>query len=128
MTNFHESLKGASIGWAAAQQGVQVLFNPCSVMFQRSFSATGCFTGGSLRPLAQSPTIEFWASLRPWFEYFQHIELNLSGPRVAHGRSRAQVRDVGCVHSGLVDRRCWMAPSGSLFFQGEASSRVHRCS
>ena len=104
MITFHESLKGASIGWAVAQQGVQVLFNPCSDMFQRSFSATGCRTAGSLHPLARSPALEFLASLRPWFEYFQHIELNLSGPRAALGRSRAQVRDAGRVLSGLVSR------------------------
>ena len=104
MITFHESLNGASTGWAVAQQGVLVLFNPCSVMFQRSFSATGCFTAGSLHPLARSPTVEFWASLRPWFEYFQHTELNLSGSRAALGRSRAQVRDAGRVLSGLVSR------------------------
>ena len=67
MITFHESLKGASIGWAVAQQSVPVLFNPCSVMFQRSFSATGCFTAGSLHPLARSPTVDCWASLHPWF-------------------------------------------------------------
>ena len=104
MITFHESLKGPSIRWAVAQQGVPVLFNPCSVMSQRSFSATGCFTAGSMHPLARSPTVEFWASLRPWFEYFQHIELNLSGSRAALGRSRAQVRDAGRVLSGLVSR------------------------
>ena len=97
MITFHESLKGASNGWAVAQQGVPVLFNPCSVMFQRSFSATGCLTAGSLHPLARSPTVEFGASLRLWFECFQHIELNLSGSRAALGRSRAQVRDAGRV-------------------------------
>ena len=73
-------------------------------MFQRSFSATGCFTAGPLHPVARSPTVEFLASLRPWFEYFQHIELNLSGSRAALGRSRAQVRDAGRVLSGLVSR------------------------
>ena len=101
MVTFHESLKRASIGLAVAQQGVPVL-NPCSVMFQRSFSATGCFTAGSLHPLARSPTVEFGVSLRPWFNNFQHIELHLSGPRAALGRSRAQVRDAGRVLSGLV--------------------------
>ena len=88
---------------AVAQQGVPVL-NPCSVMFQRSFSATWCFTAGSLHPLARSRTVEFGVSLRPCFNNFQHIELNLSGPRAALGRSRAQVRDAGRVLSGLVSR------------------------
>ena len=52
MITFHESLTGASTGWR-------------SVMFQRSFSATGCFTAGSLHPLARTPAVEFWASLAP---------------------------------------------------------------
>ena len=104
MITLHESLKGASRGWAVAQQGVPVLFNPCSVMFQKSFSATGCFTAGSRHPLARSSTVEFWASLRPSFEYFQHIDLNLSGSRAALGRSRTEVRDAGRVLSGLVSR------------------------
>ena len=117
------------LGLAVAQQGVPVL-NPCSVMFQRSFSATRCFTAGSLHPLARSPTVEFGASLRPWFEYFQHKEENLSGPRAAIGRSRAQVRDAGRILCGLVSRfrQAWMALSGSLFFQSVASSWGHRCS
>ena len=50
MITFHESLKGASTRWAVAQQGVLVLFSPCSVMFQRSFSATGCFYSGVSAP------------------------------------------------------------------------------
>ena len=99
MMTFHESLKGASIGLAVARQGVPVLFNPCSIVFQRSFSATGCFTAGSMHPLARSPTVVLCA---PWFEYFQHIELNVSRSRAALGRNRAQVRDAGRVLSGLV--------------------------
>ena len=104
MITFHESLKGATIGWAVAQQRVPMLLNPCSVMLQRSSSATGCFTAGSLHPLSRSPTVEFWLSLRSWFECVQHVELSLSGSRAALGRSLAQVRDAGRVLSGLVSR------------------------
>ena len=46
---------------------------------------------------ASGVAVEFWASLRPWCGYFQHIELSLSGSRAALGRSRAQVRDAGRV-------------------------------
>ena len=101
-----------------AEQSVPVFFSPCSVMLQRSISRTGCFAAGSVDSQARSPTLEFWASLRPLLEHFHHIELRLSGSHATLGRSRVQVRDVGHVLSGLArasDRRCWMTPSGNIW-------------
>ena len=104
MMTFHESLTGPCLGWAGAQQGVPVLFNPCSGMLQSSCSAAGCFSAVSLHPLARDPTLDFWASLRQRFEYFQNIELSLSSSPAALGRSRAQVRDASRVLCRLVSR------------------------
>ena len=168
MIAFHKSLRAASVGWAVAQQGVPVLFNPCSVMKtqslarrtvpaffvtlrtpcthsmhtsqvfllhssfavltrklchrhvadhihmhfhdnptdtqnncahtyeaglgsttpQRNPSDTARSTFGHQAELLPSTSyvsgvaVEFWASLRPWCGYFQHIELS-SGSRAA---------------------------------------------
>ena len=89
MITFQESPKGASI-----ERGL--LLNEASLCcetlvqfcFRGRFPRHGCFTAGSLHPLARSPTVEFGVSLRPCFNNFQHIELNLSGPHAALGRSR----------------------------------------
>ena len=124
MITFHESLKGASTGWLVARQGVLVLFNPCSVMFQGSFSATGCFYNRVSAPAGPQSTVEFWASLRPWFEYFQHIELNLSGSRAALGL-------VSRFRQALSDGSFWLAllPKRGNFWCSQAfeGSEVKCC-
>ena len=70
MITFHESLKGASIEWAVAQQGGALQLSPGYV--SEVVFCDRLLYSGSLHPLARSSTVEFWASLRPWFEYFQH--------------------------------------------------------
>ena len=85
MITIHESLKGASIGWAVAPGALQPLLgHVAEVVFFRQVAKQ--------------------RGLHPWLGYFQHIELNLSGSRAALGRSRAQVRDAGRVLSWLVSR------------------------
>ena len=111
----------ASIWWAVAQPDGQVPFNTCSVMHQMLFSATEGASPPSLctRWPASSPAVEFWTSLRPWFENLQqHTELSLSSSRTALGRSRAPKRDAGRVLSGSVShsRQALLDGTFWLFF------------
>ena len=83
----------------------------CSSAFQPLFShASGvvfrdmvlcCRVSAPAGPLSHRGILGLPA---PWFVHFQDIELSLSGPRAALGRSHAQVRDAGRVLSGLVSR------------------------